>query len=104
MNRIRLIKQASPKEASQAPKVRRISIIIELLAEFLIVDIKMAAVMDKIIPSSASKDIRRCFRCRDIVRRAARLAVGSRQDNGRIIAKRQSHYWFTRPGFEIKLS
>lgn len=87
-----MIRQARPKEASQAPKVRSTSIIIELLGEVLVVDRMIAVVIDKIMPSRARSAIRRCLRCRVMERRAASLAVGSRQDNGRIIAKRQGHY------------
>ncbi len=103
MNRINLIKQARPREASQAPKVRRISIIIELIGEALVVASKIAVVMERIIPSRANSAIRRCFRCNVIDRRAASLAVGSEEYNGRIIARRRGHCWFTRPEFDIKL-
>lgn len=62
MNRIKLIRQASPKEASHAPKVRSSSIIAELFGEILVVARMIAVIIDKIIPSRARRAISRCLR------------------------------------------
>lgn len=62
LNRTRLIRQANPSEASQAPKVRRINIIRVLVGEYFDVVMTRVTVTERIIASKANRAINRCFR------------------------------------------
>lgn len=60
--RISITKQDRPRAASHAPNLNRIRI--EIMSEGLSFDVMrgIAKQSDKIIASSAKRDIRRCFR------------------------------------------
>ena len=85
--RIRLTKQDRPSAASQAPNLRRMRID-EISEGLFFKDIRgMARHIERIIASSARRDISRCFRWIVMVKRATILATGSRQIIGVNIAK-----------------
>lgn len=79
LNRTRLIRHARPREASQAPKVRRTSIVEMSEVLFFDIIIAIAVTMERIMASRARRAIRRCFRCRDIVSRAESPEIGRRK-------------------------
>ena len=89
LNRTMLIRHARPKEASDAPNVSTIRIIIILEGETLMSVEAIIRVIERIMASRDRRAMSRCFRCRTMVKMVIRVVTGRRKVSGRDIAKGQ---------------